>query len=327
MNEKVVNITFDYELFFGANTGTIQNCLINPTNRLIDLAKKKNAKFVFFIDAGYLFKLNQFSNYDKADSDLNLITEQLRLLVREGHEIGLHIHPHWEDCSFDGKKWIIKTERYKLSDFKPDQVEEIVDKYCKSLEDIIGKKISSFRAGGWCIQPFAGIKNALLKNNLLIDSTVYKNGYHQFTAHAYDFRKAPDLSEWKFSDNECVIDEKGAFLELAITPDRIPPQFYYSLYFKMRVDPGSYKPEGDGEWLKDKKRIYRQFHSSTAHFACCDGYFASRLIGILDKQIDKGQNRMVVLGHPKSLAKCSYAYLEKFIDRAKALNFEVKTFT
>ena len=54
-------VTFDYELFFGVQTGTAENCLLDPTNRLIQMAEKYQARFTFFVDVLYLMKLKEYS--------------------------------------------------------------------------------------------------------------------------------------------------------------------------------------------------------------------------------------------------------------------------
>lgn len=325
MSEKKVHITFDYELFFGNETGTVKNCLLEPTELLIKLGEEKKVGFVFFIDAGFIYKLQQHKNIKSCSEDLKLISEQLRKLISKGHEIGLHVHPHWEDCNFLNGKWEMNTSRYKLSDHGS-AAENIIFKYNQSLTEVTGERAKSFRAGGWCIQPFSFFRSALMKEGILFDSSVFKNGYHDFTAHQYDFRNAPDKTEWSFSDDVCIEDVKGEFKEIAITPDLIYPPFYYSLYCRMKLDPAYFKPKGDGSWLKDKKKIYKQFHSNTSHFACCDGFFASRLKGILNRVRRENKDRMTVLGHPKSLAPCSIDYLSTFIDHAIANGFKITTF-
>lgn len=325
MKNKRVHITFDYELFFGNETGTVEKCLLEPTERLIRLAEEKNVQFVFFIDAGYLFKLQQYKNEAKFVDDLRLVSDQLKLLIAKKHEIGLHVHPHWEDCSFENGKWKIDTSRYKLVDHGS-KAAEIIKKYNQCLTEITGVKTKSFRAGGWCIQPFEVFGSALLQEGILTDSSVFKNGYHEFEAHQYDFRKAPDKTDWSFSEDPCIEDLNGKFRELAITADLISPAFYYSLYYKMKLNPQQYKPIGDGMWLKDKKKIYKQFYSNTSHFACCDGYFASRLNGVLNRIMKENKDRMTILGHPKSMAPCSFEYLSSFIDHAVKNGFQIETF-
>jgi len=287
--------------------------MIEPTNRLMEIALKHKVYFVFFIDAGYLWQLKNQAHIQSCKNDFVLVSEQIKQLVKQGHEIGLHIHPHWEDCIFENNAWKINVSRYKLSDFNENEIENIITKYHETIINIVGNPCRSFRAGGWCIQPFSKIKPALLKNNIFIDSSVYKNGYHQFSAQSYDFRNAPDKTEWNFENDECVEDSTGKFTEVAISSDHLPPTFFVNLYLKMKIDPAEFRPMGDGSWLKDKKKIYRQFYSYTNHFACCDGFFASRLKTILLKLESEKKKRMVVLGHPKSLAECSFKYLDEFI--------------
>jgi hypothetical protein len=313
----LVHLSFDHELFFGEYTGTLEKCILEPTRQLMELAAKHKIPLIFFVDAGYLVQLKKYSQHSTCKEDLEKVSAQISSLVKEGHQIGLHIHPHWEDCTFAEGKWNMNTKRYKLSDFSKEEAASIISTYQNTLSAIAGKKCTVYRAGGWCIQPFSHIKDALIKNGIAIDSSVYYNGYHDSPAHAYDFRSAKDKAEWKFENDCCVEDVSGSFKEIAITPDTIGPAFYWNLYFKMRTAPETYKPIGDGLWLKDKGRIYKQFHSSTDHFACADGYFSSRLKANLEKCEEKKFERMMVLSHPKSLAPCSFGYLDEFIGFAK----------
>ena len=325
--EKIINITFDYELFFGSASGTVKKCLIDPTNRLMDMAKTLNVKLVFFVDAGFLWHLKKYLHIEQCKSDFNLISQQLKQLTACGHEIGLHVHPHWEDSIYENSSWKMNVSRYKLSDFNNSGAEQIITKYHQTLIEITGKSCTSFRAGGWCIQPFSKIKKALEKNNIFTDSSVFKNGFHQYTAQSYDFRKAPQKTEWRFEEDECLEDVSGKFTELAITPDKIFPWFYFKLYLCMNLNPSAFKPLGDGTWLKDKNKQRKQFYALTNHFACCDGLFASRLNSILLNLESQNANRMVVLGHPKSLAECSFKYLKNFIEFAKNKNYKITTLT
>ena len=312
-----IHLSFDYELFFGSHTGSIEKCMLKPTQKLMDLSAKHNIQLIFFVDAGYLFQLKQHAHDVMCRNDYQIVAAQIKTLSDRGHEIALHVHPHWEDCKFENGEWLIDTRRYKLSDFSEEEASSIISKYHKCLIDIAGKNCHSFRAGGWCIQPFPHIKDALVRNKIFTDSSVYQNGFHNSEAHAYDFRTAPNKSSWHFEDDCCTELKAGSFLEVPSTNDTIPPTFYWNLYLKMKLNPEQFKPMGDGMWLKDKGKIYRQFYNNTNHFACADGYFASRLLGILKKQESKKAERMMVLSHPKSLAVCSFNLLDEFIVEAK----------
>lgn len=320
-----VHITFDYELFFGTYSGSAEKCLLEPTSRLLELGQQHQAYFTFFVDAGYIYQLQQHAHDAACAQTLKKVGSQLTTLLQAGHEIGLHIHPHWEDSFFKNGKWHMNTTRYKASDFTKTEIQNIVNKYHTALKTITGKSCNTYRAGGWCIQPFQHIREALMAQHIFTDSSVYRGGYHQFSAHSYDFRKAPDATEWRFDTDECVPAENGRFTELAITPLTLSPVFYWQLYLNMKLNPDFYKPLGDGMWLKDKKKIYRQFYRQTHHFACCDGYFASTLIPAFKTLSKQHKKRMVILGHPKSLAPCSFLYLEQFIQFVKNSNGQFTT--
>ena len=48
-----IAITWDYELFFGEQSGSAQKCMLEPGNRLLEIAQKNGAKFTFFVDDGF----------------------------------------------------------------------------------------------------------------------------------------------------------------------------------------------------------------------------------------------------------------------------------
>ncbi len=312
-----IYLTFDYELFFGSYTGSAEKCLLKPTEELISIASKNQVPMVFFVDSCYLLALKKQLHIHACANDYEKVTEQLRQLKKSGHEIALHIHPHWLDSDADENGWKLNTSRYKLFDFSKQEIEAIIRDSQEILREITGIKPTSFRAGGWCVQPFEKISDPLWENGIRIDSSVYPGGYHHSPHHFYDFRKAPNKAYWRF-ENDCLKEEdSGRYQEISITPDTIHPFFYFMLYFKMKMNPSNYKPVGDGSWLKDRKKIYKQFYTKTHHFASADGYFVSRLKGNLKKCESKNFEHMNILSHPKSLAPCSFQFLDEFILFAK----------
>lgn len=313
-----IHLTFDYELYFGANSGSTEHCLLKPTQHLMELSSDHNIPLIFYVDAGYLYQLKKHLHIEHCANDYQLVSDQLKELDAKGHEIALHIHPHWEDSVFENNQWKINAKRYKLANFSDQQIEEIISKYHQTIIDITGKPCRSYRAGGWCVQPFLPIKKALEKNNIFKDTSVYFKGIHLSQAHSYDFSLAPNKDHWQFETDPAMEEPEGHFTEVPTTPDVIPPLFYWNLYFKMRSNPDYYRPMGDGSWLVDKKRLYKQFYSSTNHFACADGFFASRLTKILKLAEKEGRKHLSILSHPKSMAPYSFDVLGKFIVDAKS---------
>lgn len=92
-----IYITLDYELFFGKHSGSVENCIIKPTEALLKIVNPLKIKFTCFVDVGYLVKLEeQKEKYTQLKKDYQKITAQIKNLANQGHGMELHIHPHWK---------------------------------------------------------------------------------------------------------------------------------------------------------------------------------------------------------------------------------------
>ena len=96
-----ITLTLDYELYFGKETGTVYKSIIKPTEKLLSVLDRYNIKAVFFVDVGFIKRLDFFStDHPELRKDYELITSQLNQLSRQGHDLQLHIHPHWENSFY-----------------------------------------------------------------------------------------------------------------------------------------------------------------------------------------------------------------------------------
>lgn len=315
-------ITLDYELFFGNNSGTVENCIINPTIKLLNILDANNIKAVFFVDVGYLVKLEEYKNkYQNLEKDYQLITNQIKKLANEGHSIELHIHPHWEDTIYNGKKWIFNTSRYKLTDFLENEILNIVTKYKNTLENISNKPIIAYRAGGWSIQPFNKIGKALEKNNIFIDSTVYPNGYYNSKYQSFDFIKTPkNITKWNFSNNPTVEDKNGIFIEIPISSIKVSPLFFWKFALTKIVKLKKHQAIGDGSAIKlNNSQIKKLLLKSSYTVVSIDGYKSSLLNKSLKKysKLKENNSNLVLIGHPKAFTPFSLKKLSKFISKNK----------
>ena len=311
-----IYITLDYELYFGEKHGTVYKCIIFPTNELIKIAEKYNVRFTFFIDAGFLLKLDEFrSKYPTLEEDYKAVTEQIKYLSETGHDIQLHIHPHWEDSYYNGLNWIFDLKRYKLVDFNEIEIEDIVAKYKKVLTDLTGKKIFAYRAGGWCLQPFGKLKSAFIKNEISFDSSVFKNGFYTSNHYSYDFRSAPDKDLYRFEEEPEIENTIGYFTELPISAIKNSPFFFWKLFLLGRKNPYLHKPLGDGIAMPapgQRKKMLSRYTNCTV---CIDGYNAKLLQKALMQLQKKKFKQMVVIGHPKALSRYSIQKLEEFVNK------------
>jgi hypothetical protein len=143
--EKNVIITFDYEVFLGQETGTIESCVIRPTEFILDILKINNAKSIFFVDATWLLFLKE--NFP---ADLQLVSEQIKDIVKAGSSVELHLHPQWlQAYQKDGKIEFSSIENYRLHKLKEDCILELFKKSIELLESITLQKVRCFRAGGF----------------------------------------------------------------------------------------------------------------------------------------------------------------------------------
>lgn len=283
-----------------------------------NLAKKTDIKLVFFVDTGYLKKLIQFKDqYPKVKHEYDLVLDQIKSLVAEGHDCQLHIHPHWEDSAHNGTDWVMNTDRYKLVDFSNEEIEKIVLEYQQILKEITQKPVNIYRAGGWCLQPFSRIQKAFEKANLKLDSSVFVGGKFTSGNYFYDFTNTPLKSIWKFSNDLCVEDPNGAFLEYPISGYKYSSIFFWKLFLNGRLDPKNHKPIGDGFPMAAPGQRKKMLTSGMLLSASCDGYFVTKLDAVLKQNQARGYNELVVLGHPKALTHFALEKLEQFVIKQK----------
>ncbi len=308
-------LTFDYELFFGRKTGSVEKCLLEPTSRLMQLGEKFKAKFTFFVDVMYLMKLSSYQTDHGLRKDYTLILAQLTELINKGHDIQLHLHPHWLNAVYNGE-WHLDYSNYRLQNFSEEDVCEIIRSSVTYLESITNRKVFAFRAGGWCLQPFAKLNQPFVKNGVWLDSTVYHKGYNHSPTHYYDFRNAPDLDTWKFEQDPLLFEKNGFFTELPISSCTVSPLFFWRLLIIKTFFHQKYLSAGDGEAIsKSKSQLMRMMLLPTHSVVSVDGYKAAIVQSAFKKSLAHGKENFVIIGHPKAMSKFSIDILEKFLSK------------
>lgn len=313
-----IYITLDYELFFGSKSGSVEKCIIEPTEALLNIVDLYNIKFVCFVDAGYLLALEKYKEkYPQLKSDYLKVTKQIQKLSNNGHGIELHVHPHWEDSIFDGEKWVFDTRRYKLADFTDEDVLKVVTKYNDVLKKVSGVAPVAYRAGGWSAQPFESIKKALEANDISFDSTVYPGGCYQSDNQVFDFRSVDStLTEYRFSNDLTIPDPQGNFTEIPISSQKVSPLFFWKFALAKIQKEIKHQSYGNGSAVKmDRKEILRLMLTPSHTVVSIDGYKA-KLIHKAYKNYKKMTNNsgnFVLIGHPKAFTPYSLDHLKQFI--------------
>jgi len=225
--DKLLLITFDYELFLGGQSGTVEHCLINPTDKLLAKLEQYSFKAFFFIDTVYLLRLKEVAGESKiASADLHAITNQLIRIVKSGHEIHPHFHPHWIDAVYypQSNEWSLNEKRYyswsSLSEERRKDLFEHGHSYIRSILDAAdsGQTIDSYRAGGWSIQPFESFRPWFIQFGIRNEWSVIPGKYQFSDAHYFDFRNAPIREPvYCFDRDPCHEESSGPFMEWTIS--------------------------------------------------------------------------------------------------------------
>lgn len=314
--KKHAIITFDYEVFLGRKTGTIDNCVIRPTNAILEILKKNNAKAIFFVDTTWLLFLKE-NFYD----DFLLVAGQLKEITESGSSIELHLHPQWIDAYKTGTQIGFDSYRYyKLHSLNSSEISDLFDKSVDLLQGIINKKVCCFRAGGWCIEPFDQIRDAFKSAGIKYDfSVVPGHSLNEGKAYDFDFSNAPELPFYGFETDINKPDGKGSFVEFPLSAYHNNPIYRVAnkLLLKLKKD----KISGDG--VGSKERSASQILSHVFSFSK-EKFNLDRTSNILFRYLLNTHLRksrlVVVVSHPKLVSAESLRNLRYITKKYSTMN-------
>lgn len=248
---KRVILSYDYELFFGVRSGTIDNTLIEPTNRLLDAMEDVGFSGNFFVDY-LMMKYLKKENTERTLSDYDKVENQLKDMVRRGHRIELHLHPHWLDAKYNGDgTWNFDDySHYSLKSLDSEHIVKLFVDGASYLNRVAREvdpsySVCAFRAGGWAVQPFELLNNAFIKSGITIDSSTGYGCYRLVEGSSFDFRNMPNKDYYRFSNDVCEEDKDGKFLEVPITTHK------WSLYDKIQYKIQQFQQKGYNTRITD----------------------------------------------------------------------------
>jgi hypothetical protein len=320
---KTIVLTLELELFFGSDSGTVENSMIRPVRKLLELVAKHKMKFTVFWDVMHYIRICQLAN-DTPDLQLDkeLIENEIKHLLKEGHDIQMHIHPHWLDSTWDGHKWVFDYTRYKIQDLSdspnPDDINTIlgcitiarktVEKVCREV--IHNYHVTSFRAGSNSTIPFEALGQALLENQILIDSSAVKGIERLVSFAPIDYTWMPEIQYYPFKNSPLVFDSNGQFWEFPIETIAIGParRLYLNMVNRMKyVYTGRY---GDGkgigtEFRKPKRRLTDLLKVTYAKFTPEDSFPEE-----WNYFLKKARDMSICVIQPKNMSPLSFKLIE-----------------
>jgi hypothetical protein len=323
--QKNIILTFDYELFLGSRSGTVYNCLVKPTNKVLDVLNEHKFKSaIFFVDTSYLYLLKNTSNIN-CKYDFDIICKQLLRIRNEGHYIFPHIHPHWLNAKYieSINQWDLSdSSKYSFSSLNQTERADIFENSIALLESIVGKQdVLGYRAGGWCIQPFSDFKSHFLKHNIKYEFSVLPFYSCESEFQNFDFFKSPNYIKYQFENDVLVEDSFGDFSEypISIIESNFLSRFINKIFIKFMYRKGMVN-FGDGLSLysasiKEKRSIGQEMASL-------------ELLTVVNlykyvKQF-KNYKHLHLISHPKMLNSHNIGCLDLFLKKCYS-NKEVNT--
>ena len=322
-------LTFDHELPLGSLKTSYKKALFDPTERLFESAEKNAFPVTLFTDVLCAIRYKEWDN----EGFFVPYSNQLQKAVKLGHDVQLHLHPHWLTSSYENGV-VIPSGDYSLAHFdtnREQNISEIVNKGTKFLEDVCRKAnnnydVLAFRAGGYNIEPGSkDIFNELAKNGIRFDSSVVLKYYFVSKLSLIDFRKVPPMPNWYIGNDGDFRKSAGSgILEIPVaaipkTPFEMPTRFKLKHY--------AYRaPESHGTMVHEGKpgsRLQQLRMMFSARMLTFDNHTLSAkyLMRILDYNVQKFKHfetlNLATCSHPKTMGDYSFTLMEQFIKMAR----------
>jgi hypothetical protein len=308
---KKILLTFDYEVFF-KKSGTFERCIQQPVNELLLFFEKHQIGATFFVDTIYYLRLLE---HEATKPTAELLKQQLQRLVLAGSRIEPHLHPHWLDAIYINGGWEFPTyHRYRLQSLSEAEISALFRQACTVLEEIACEvqpnyKVMSYRAGGWCIQPFDLLKKSFTECGVIVDSSVAPHMKGTSNVHEFDFSHVKPINYFHFNMDPTKLEQQGDFVEIPISTFHCSSYAKIIRKFKNKLHRGELASFGDGTGLPITSN--RRFLPSY-EMVSLERTFPSDLSRII-KHIK--QDVVNIISHPKGLSKMSFHCLNQLVEQ------------
>ena len=317
-------LTFDYEFPLGGWTVSPEAALIEPTRHILALCAKLQVRAVFFVDVLAFIRFRELGN----DSFEQSIRKQLTEIVEQGHDIQLHLHPHWFTSCFENGIYKLSKD-FRLADFSETEINDMVAQGIDYLNKIakpvnLGYTCLAFRAGGYNLDNSPLIFKILAENGIRIDSSLCHGYYFASDISIVDYRGLPNQSNWFFTNGQYRIPTFSGIYEIPIAGKKKTvfeaPTFIKAIFHKGRM------PENRGSIIHSGNKLsFRQKWGKalSSRMLTFDNYtYSSRFLMHILKDNIKNFSRqqeinLAVISHPKAMDRYNYQLMEDFIVSAQ----------
>lgn len=333
MKKIKIVLTFDYELPLG-KASNYHKGLFHPADELIRCARKLKVPLVFFAD---ICSAIRFRDWDRKNF-YDPFVRQLHGALAEGHDVQLHIHPHWMTSNYTNGGFVPSLD-FSLRQFSNGKngwtIEQLIDLAFENLSSICREavpdyKCVAFRAGGYDVEPeSARILSRLQKLGVRIESSVIKGYYLNYNFSKVDYSGTPSASSWYVSSPHSLVKASdNGLLELPITSkpvsigDIIGRRIRKTLnrhQYTNRV----YQNGGKGflsvNGKQDLQSMMRKIWNPAVLSLDKEYTEAADLLSIVDYNVHKYASEtsdlvLTAIGHPKSMGGYHLGLMETFVN-------------
>jgi hypothetical protein len=214
--------TLDYEIH-GNGNGSPLALMVEPTDRLLRLFDEFGAKLTIMADVAEILRFKEYlDDVGRDDFHAEKIERQLQDAIQRGHDVQLHIHSSYFRAFCENGHWIPDWSEYDFARLPLDRMDWMVAQGKQYLESLLrpvdpAYRCEVFRAANWSMSPSTNVVKVLLKNDIRIDTSVFKYGYRNGHVQ-FDYSSAvSELVPWRVhADNVCAQDDDGRLWEFPI---------------------------------------------------------------------------------------------------------------
>jgi peptidoglycan/xylan/chitin deacetylase (PgdA/CDA1 family) len=330
--QQKVLLTFDYELFQGQRSGSVQRCMLQPTDRILEILKRHRAKAIFFVDMLYVCRLKGATiTSAAAKGDFEKIESQLVRAAEEGHYIFNHLHPHWLDAQYNEARneWTLTDDsKYCFESLTETDRARVFEMTMGLLNEILGKASKKhapegYRAGGLYIQPFSSFKKYFDQYGIRSDFSVLRNatGKLEHGNFGFDFSTVTK-NVYRFANDITQNDPNGSYTEYAMKFVDIP--FVYrimnSLHYRLFAKSESYKRYGDGVSTSNKISMSQKKALASTETFAVEMLNAVKMPLYLKEAQQNGY--LHLLSHPKLVSDYNLQVFDKLLSKLGKNNVE-----
>ncbi|UCG61286.1 MAG: hypothetical protein JSV52_13340 [Candidatus Zixiibacteriota bacterium] len=196
-------ITADYEVFLGRNFLSYDEVLFKPSQQMMSVCEARSAPITFFADVCSVWA---HRSHENLGDYVNSFESQLKLAVRNGHDVQLHLHPHWLKSTYTNGEWRISSDQMYLHELGfhegQNSAGAVIDAGVRYLDDLLRPvkpdyRCHAFRAAGLALQPDGDkLVATLLRHGITVDASVAKNLRLRMDTVNIDYSGMPEYANW-----------------------------------------------------------------------------------------------------------------------------------